>query len=46
MEKRIVIKYDVVTGEIFVENPDDITDLEFLGLVEMAKQMVMDNESS
>lgn len=42
MEKQIVIKYDVITRELKVEE-NDFTTFEALGILEAVKAMVCEN---
>ncbi|MFJ6415027.1 hypothetical protein ACIQLG_19800 [Terribacillus saccharophilus] len=44
MIKTVTITYNVVTQRIEVDNPDDLNQLEFLGLLETAKAVM--NEQS
>ncbi|WP_433958788.1 hypothetical protein [Cytobacillus horneckiae] len=42
MKVQITITYDVVRKEINVENPDELGELEYIGLLETAKLLVVD----
>jgi hypothetical protein len=42
MEKQIVIKYDVITRELKVEE-NDFTTFEALGILEAVKAMICEN---
>lgn len=41
MEKKLVIKYDMVKGEFWFENNDDMTYAELLSALEYAKFLIM-----
>lgn len=40
MKKKIIIELDVVKGEVILENPDDMTNFEVIGLLEYSKLTV------
>lgn len=46
MIKTVIIKYNVVTQRIEVENPDDLNELEFLGLLETAKFLMVEDDNN
>ncbi|EHS59454.1 hypothetical protein [Paenibacillus sp. Aloe-11] len=41
MTKQIIIEFDVLTGDVDYKNPDQLTYIEALGMIEFAKMMIM-----
>lgn len=42
MKKQLVIELDVVKGEVTMENPDDMSNFEVIGLLEYVKMTVFE----
>lgn len=43
MERQIIIKQNIITGEVTWENPDAMTRFEAVSLMEWTKMMMMAN---
>lgn len=43
MERQIIIKQNLITGEVTWENTDELTNFEAIGMLEWAKTMMMAN---
>lgn len=43
LKKTFTIELDIVSGEIHFKNPDEISYLELLGMIEYVKMMVMED---
>lgn len=42
VKKKIVIELDVVKGEVVMDNPDELTNFEVIGLLEYVKMTVFE----
>jgi hypothetical protein len=40
MERQLIVKHNVITGDVTWDNPDKLTQLEAVGLLEWAKVII------